>query len=269
MRRPWLLAVAAVLVLIVAAVAMVVWPRRHTLEPLHGSNGVDYVLYTHVPDACRGGGCPALYLLDGAAWLPTFAEIEDKLVEEHRIQPFVIVGIGYGDILNTGDLRKKDFTPAFGRTPGKTGGADAFLTVLRNEIIPYAEANLPIRGTQRTLVGHSYAGLFSAYALARAPDLFDSAIIMSPALWFDNGKIFNVAFEPAPEPRQVFLAADTPRGPDRSAMANDVLRYSTLLSGHADIQVSHALIVGKEHNSMVAPAARRGLIALFGSELEH
>lgn len=268
MRRPWLLAVAALVVLLATVVTMAVWPRRHTLETLHGSNGVDYVLYTHVPEACRGGGCPALYLLDGLAWLPTFAETEERLIEEHRIQPFVIVGIGYANLIDTGDLRKHDFTPAFGRTPGKTGGADAFLTVLRDEIIPYAEANLPISGAQRALAGHSYAGLFAAYTLARAPELFDATIILSPALWFDDGDIYNVAFAPAPESRTVFLAADTPRGEGRSAMANDVLRYSTLLSGHADIHVSHALIVGKEHNSMVAPAARRGLITLFGSELE-
>lgn len=268
MRRPWLLAIAALLALAVAGAAMVIWPRRNSFEMPRASNGESYVLYTHVPDQCRSGGCPALYLLDGLAWLSTFAKLDDELAADHRIQPVVIIGIGYQNLANTGDLRKRDFTPAFGRTPARTGGADAFLAVLRNEIIPYAEARLPIRGTERAIAGHSYGGLFVTYALARAPDLFDRAMIMSPALWFDNGEIYNVAFEPAPNPREVFLAADTPRGQARSAMANDTLRLSTLLSAHPDISVSHALIFGESHMSMVEPAARRGLRALYGSELE-
>ena len=68
--------------------------------------------------------------------------------------------------------------------------------------------------------------------------------------------------------REVFLAADTPRGQARSAMAGDMLRLSALLSARPDISVSHALMFGESHMSMVEPAARRGLRTLYGSELE-
>jgi predicted alpha/beta superfamily hydrolase len=236
------------------------------LTPPRAANGVDYVLHVYVPPSCRLGGCHALYVLDGLAWIPTFARTEDDLAARHRIEPLILVGVAYRDALNTGDLRKHDFTPAFGHEPNRTGGADAFLTVLRDELIPYAEAHLPIAPGERGLAGHSYAGLFAAYALTRAPDLFDRYLIMSPALWFDDGKIYGVPFAPSDRTRTVFLAADTPRDAGRSDIANNMLRLNERLLAQPSLSVSHALILGESHNSMVAPAAQRGLLVLYGSE---
>jgi predicted alpha/beta superfamily hydrolase len=224
------------------------------------------VLYAHVPPACRDGGCRALYVLDGLAWLPTFARPDDELSRDNRIEPLILVGIGYRNAFDTAALRKHDFTPAFGRTPGRTGGADAFLQVLRDELIPFAESHLPIASDGRGLAGHSYAGLFGAYALTQAPDLFDRYLIMSPALWFDGGKIYDVPISAARPTRSVFLAADTPRAEARGDMANDTLRLNDLYLAQPSLRVSHALIIGQSHNGMVAPAARQGLIALYGSE---
>lgn len=264
MRRwRWLALGAAAL--IVALAARFIAPRSHFLLPPRAGNGVEYVLYAHVPEACRETPCPALYILDGDLWMPTFARIADERVRSGHMAPVVLVGIGYRDILNTAARRKHDFTPAFGRTPNRTGGADAYLDVLREEIIPYAEARLPISRESRGIAGHSYGGLLATYALQRAPDLFDRYLIMSPALWFDEGKIYNQPFAPAPAQRRVFLAADTPRGA-QSHMARDVVRLAALLSQRGDVALSRALIVGADHNSMVAPAARRGLDALYGAD---
>lgn len=266
MPRLWLVAAAVALIGLAVAAYVLISPRSHVLAPSRAANGTDYILYVHVPQACRIGGCRAAYVLDGLAWLPTFARVSDGLQSQQHIEPLILVGIGYRDALNTSALRKHDFTPAFGRTPNQTGGADAFLDVLRDEIIPYAEAHLPIEPNHRTLIGHSYAGLFASYALTRAPTLFDRYLIMSPALWFDNGKIFNEEFTPANRERMVFLAADTPRGDTRSDMARDTLRFNALLLEHQYLRVSHSLLVGETHNSMVEPAAQRGLLALYSNE---
>lgn len=269
MRKALLVLAALALIALGVGAYRLIAPRGHILNLPTASNGVDYVLFVHVPSACRDGGCEALYVLDGLAWLPTFAELDDELSASNRTRPVILVGVGYRDAFNTGDLRKHDFTPAFGRTPNRTGGADAFLDVLRDEIIPYAEERLPIAAGGRGIAGHSYAGLFATYAAARAPDVFDRYLIMSPALWFDEGKIYRVPFETPSNEHIVFLAADTPRGEARSDMANDMLRLSRHLTGRQNYVVTHALIVGEDHNGMVAPAARRGLEALYGtSDLE-
>lgn len=263
MRRVWLI-VAAVAIVLLALGYQLIAPRSHALFPPRASNGVEYVLYVHVPAACRDGGCQALYVLDGLAWLPTFAKLNDELVDADRTAPLVLVGIGYRDMVDTGDLRKLDFTPAFGRTPGTTGGADAFIDILRSELIPYAEAHLSLETSGRGLAGHSYGGLFAAYTLAREPDLFDRYLIMSPALWFDDGKIYATPLAPTERKRWVFVAADTPREGPRSDMAEDSVRLSELLSSQSYLTVSRTLVVGRSHNGMVAPDARQGLLALYG-----
>jgi predicted alpha/beta superfamily hydrolase len=268
MRRAWLVAAALAVLVLGFGAYLLLAPRSNILAPPRASNGVEYVLHVHVPPACREGGCRALYVLDGLAWLPTFAHLDNELSQQREIQPLILVGIAYRDAPNTRDLRKHDFTPSFDRTPGATGGADAFLQVLRDELIPYAESHLPIASDERGLAGHSYAGLFTAYTLTQAPDLFDHYLIMSPALYFDHGKIYDLAIAPTEHTRSVFLAADTPRGGSRSAIANEILRYEDLLLEQPRLRVSHALIAGETHSGMVPPAARRGLIALYGLEPE-
>ena len=265
--RNWRWPALASAILAIALLVHFVLPRSHVLFPPRASNGTDYVLYIHVPGACRAGGCPALYLLDGERWLPTFARIVDERARAHRMAPIVVVGIGYADILNTRARRKFDFTPAFDRAPSRTGGADAYHDVLTRELIPFAEAHLPIAPGARGIAGHSYGGLFATYALMRAPDLFDRYLIMSPALWFDEGKIYTQPFATAAAPRQVILAANTPQNAS-SNMARDVMRLTDLLSQRADLAVSRTMILGANHNSMVTPAARRGLDALYGPDVE-
>jgi predicted alpha/beta superfamily hydrolase len=262
MRRIWLIVAGIAIALLVLAYQLIE-PRSHMLFPPRAANGVEYVLYANVPESCRGGGCPALYLLDGERWLPTFARHEDALSSRPGSAPVVIVGIGYRDILDTANRRKHDFTPSFGRTPDRTGGADVYLQVLGEEIIPYAEEHLPISRGTRAVAGHSYAGLFAAYALMTSPDLFDGYIIISPALWFDDGEIFETPLAASQRPRVVFLAADL-EGSERGAMANDVVRLNRVLLADPGVEVTRALMPNTNHNSVVDPAASRGLEALFG-----
>ncbi|MGH6952308.1 MAG: alpha/beta hydrolase-fold protein, partial [Vitreimonas sp.] len=165
MRRWRWLALAAAFLAIVLAMRFLA-PRSHFLLPPRAANGVEYNLYVHIPEACRARECPALYVLDGDLWMPTLARMVDERLRARRLEPVVLVGIGYRDILNTAARRKHDFTPAFGRAPNRTGGADAYLDVLREEIIPYAEARLPISRESRGIAGHSYGGVAGNICLA-------------------------------------------------------------------------------------------------------
>jgi predicted alpha/beta superfamily hydrolase len=251
----------------VAALAVVFLPRGQMRVLPPASNGDAYVLFVHTPDACtRASPCPALYLLDGAALLNTFRRISEEHARHGVIQPVVIVGIGYKDAAQTGSRRKFDFTPTFDRPrPGRaTGGADAFLEVLRREIIPYAEAHFPIRRSFRGLAGHSYGGLFASYALTRAPDLFQCYMIVSPALWFDDYKIFELVDRteaPQNRPMRIFLASDDAKE-GSSAMAKDVVRLARSLSDDQPL-TQLRLFPGTTHSGVVPHAARAGLPVLF------
>lgn len=64
-----------------------------------------------------------------------------------------------------------------------TGGADEYLKLLTEKIIPAAEED--INPKFRGLAGYSLAGLFAIYALYRT-DKFSKIASMSGSLWFPN-----------------------------------------------------------------------------------
>ena len=66
-----------------------------------------------------------------------------------------------------------------------TGGADDYLKLLLDEIMPEAEALLPGAPAWRGLAGYSLAGLFALYALYQT-DVFARAASMSGSFWFDG-----------------------------------------------------------------------------------
>jgi predicted alpha/beta superfamily hydrolase len=209
-------------------------------------------------------------VLDGERLLTRFRRVAGKEVRRGAATPLVLVGIGYRDVAATPWRRKFDFTPKFDRPgPGRaTGGADAYLQVLRREIIPYAEARFPIDRSVRGIAGHSYGGLLATYALVCAPDLFQRHLIISPALWFDNYKILSVVEKARPlrnGPPRVFLASDdTPKG--SAAMARDVTRLAKLLSDEERSEnLRTRTFPGQTHGSVVLPALRAGLPVLFSA----
>ena len=69
-----------------------------------------------------------------------------------------------------------------------TGGADAYLQFLTQQVLPHAEAGL--NGILwRGLAGYSLAGLFTVYALYKT-ELFSRAASMSGSLWYPGFKDF-------------------------------------------------------------------------------
>jgi len=262
LKRPRLLGGIAFAALLFLIGVKFIVPRSDILLPPRASNGQDYVLYVHVPERCRSGGCPALYLLDGDLWLPTYTQLTEDAAARHAMRPVILVGIGYRNILASASLRKHDFTPSFGRPVGEHGGADAYLQVLRGDIIPYAEAHLPIERSERGVAGRSYGGLLTAYALMRDPDLFDEYLIMSPPFWFDARKFFTLQRLPAHKPRIVYLASNSPNT-QTSDMTRDVRRFNDLLLGDSTLTLSQSVFLNKSHNGMVEPAARAALPVLF------
>lgn len=265
LKRPWILIGIALAALLFVIGFRFIAPRSNVLLPPRASNGGEYILYVHVPDRCKGGGCHALYILDGERWLPTFTQLTEDAAARHAMQPLILVGIGYRNVAVTASARKHDFTPAFGHTPGATGGADAYLTALRADIIPYAEAHLPIDNSERGIIGHSYGGLLATYALMHAPDMFDRYLIISPALWFDDGKIFSVPLATAPHRRMLCLASNSPNT-QTSQMTRDVRRLNTLLLQDHSVGASKTEYMNKSHEGVVEPAATEALPILFPDE---
>ncbi|SHE57141.1 alpha/beta hydrolase-fold protein [Pedobacter caeni] len=146
-------------------------------------------IYTPVNYETSGEKYPVLYLLDPDQNFAYVTELERFLSDRYRIPQLIIVGIVNND-------RVKDFTPIHSLIfEGKidsnlrsTGGGKAFLSFVKTELIPYINKNYRTQ-PYRILSGHSLGGLFAMYCKEAEPDLFQSEIVISPAIYGGNMEI--------------------------------------------------------------------------------
>lgn len=136
---------------------------------------------------------PVVYLLDGSAD-EDFIQIVglyhyNSFPWINRVPKSIIVGIANVD-------RKRDFTyPTTIKSDQKTyatsGHSDNFITFIEKELQPYIEKRYHTNSS-RTIIGQSLGGLVATEILLKKPKLFNSYIIISPSLWWDNGSLFGL-----------------------------------------------------------------------------
>ena len=128
-----------------------------------------------------------VYQLDGQWDFDRVFPLTRGMEHDHRMEPVIVAAITYGGVNpDYGSLRQRDYTPTDFVGGGQSGDAPKFLQTLRKEIIPTVEAAYSCRTEERILMGSSYGGLFTCYALLNAPDLFTGYVASSPSIWVDN-----------------------------------------------------------------------------------
>jgi predicted alpha/beta superfamily hydrolase len=167
-------------------------------------------IYVYLPPEMEKTGIkyPVIYLLDGHSLHNVCSSFVQHYSNRDRIPQSIVVGIASTD-------RLRDFTPyeriAYNGEYGG-GGANKFLKFLSDELFPVVENKYPTRN-YRTLIGHSYGGLFVTYALMAKPELFRAYLACSPWLsevdntliekigkqlqkGYEKNKLFYLAHEP-------------------------------------------------------------------------
>jgi predicted alpha/beta superfamily hydrolase len=86
-----------------------------------------------------------------------------------------------------------------------TGGADDYIRLLTEEIIPRTEALIPEKALWRGLAGYSLAGLLAVYSIYRTA-LFSRIASMSGSLWFPDFAEFVSAREPLAAPEAIYFS---------------------------------------------------------------
>jgi predicted alpha/beta superfamily hydrolase len=133
---------------------------------------------------------PVIYLLDGGLdedFLHVAGLVQfNSQPWVNRLPPSIVVGIANTD-------RKRDMTfPTTVKGDKEkyptTGGSAAFIAFIEKELQPYIEQHYTTNGS-KTIIGESLAGLLATEILLEKPSLFDTYIIISPSLWWDNGSI--------------------------------------------------------------------------------
>ncbi|SCX87539.1 hypothetical protein SAMN05192588_0043 [Nonlabens sp. Hel1_33_55] len=147
-------------------------------------------IYIELPDGFQNNGSqqyPVVYILDGEVLLPTVKNVQ-SFYSGGFTPEMILVGISNAENrvrdLTTSTINEKYGMP-FNEENGK---AEAFLQFMEKELIPFIENKYPV--TQfRTLIGHSYGGLFTIYSLIHHPELFSNYLAIDPSLDWDDQKL--------------------------------------------------------------------------------
>lgn len=118
-------------------------------------------------------------------------------------QPDIItVSIGYPETIEDSPYstqRYSDMQPPVCPTcpaptiPGVPSNADGLISFIDTALRPWVQKEVFRAATfdRDALYGHSFAGLFTLYALTARPDLFDTFLSASPALYWNDDYVFN------------------------------------------------------------------------------
>lgn len=130
---------------------------------------------------------PALYVLDGNAWFATASEVATVFGALGQTRTGYVITIGYqtNDVLAASDLRNLDLTPFHSPNPqyaSETGGGDAFLRVLYEEVQPFVLSHLRVDPKSQAIWGHSIGALMVLRSMFRDPGRFSTYLLASPTI---------------------------------------------------------------------------------------
>ena len=136
---------------------------------------------------------PVLYLLDGEVFLPTVNNVL-SFYSGGFTPEMVIIGISNNEN-RMRDLTTSKVTELFGMPLEQENGEAAnFSKFIETELIPFVENKYPVTNF-RSLIGHSYGGLFTIYTLINHSHLFSNYLAIDPSLDWDSQKLLNDAKE--------------------------------------------------------------------------
>jgi len=246
-----------------------------------------YRVHLAVPTgAAPARGFPMACMLDGNAVLMALeAPLLEQLAASAR--PPVLVLIAHdNDLRIDGPARTWDYTPR--RSDGedeefdptgngrRSGGADAFLALIVERIVPAVRQRVAIDKGRRMLWGHSYGGLFALHALAARPGAFTDYVAVDPSLWWGEGFIVGEMERAAQRhpvmPARLWLMQGMPVdsrrggkvGPGGRGAGNAEAgrRLDAALPDMRGLEVRRVPLPGLEHGQTLAAAIAPALQAL-------
>jgi len=224
-----------------------------------------------------------IYLLDGFSLKSTLEAVYDNYWG-HYLPHMILVGVS-NRTNRTRDLTTSQIQMRRGSAmDGQTGGAENFTKFIEQELIPHIDSKYPTIA-YRTLIGHSYAGLFTINMLVNHGHLFQNYIAIDPSLDWDDQKLLKQAKEKfktedySGKSLFVSLAAEQLHMHNESITMDNVMRdtsefslfarsiieFSNVATTHSQNGLNFLWDVYPEdlHGTVPLPSMRDGLIFLF------
>ena len=208
---------------------------------------------------------PVLYFTDANVYLPMLNDIVSLMQLAEELPEMIIVGIGYpiGDFFTDDrardlfqELRRRDLLPE--------EGAAAFLSFLRDELMPFVDERYATDPADRTYFGYSAGGQFGLHTLFHQPETFTRYVIGSPGVRRNRDAWLRLESEYAhghsARKARVFLSIGA-----LEPGVEDVTALGAALAGrgHQGLELSTVVIEQETHYSGSSVAMNRGLRAVF------
>ncbi|HRQ66466.1 MAG TPA: alpha/beta hydrolase-fold protein [Xanthomonadaceae bacterium] len=251
----------------------------------------EYTIYVAVPEGpAPEGGYATIYVLDANTMFLTAVEAVRSYTRRRDAGPethVIVVGIGYPEGVDIPSARTFDLTPEVyePRNRHPSGGADAFLDFIVNELRPRIAREFPVDPYRQALMGHSYGGLFAIGTLTSRPEAFQTYVGMSSSFWFGNHDLsqrveaFAQARTAGAQPTRVLLtvgefeqrprpeewwrdpkrAADAAKDLEWRGQSTHALEAARQLSQAPGILVDYQEIAGMDHGTVIPAAIGLGI----------
>jgi predicted alpha/beta superfamily hydrolase len=183
-----------------------------------------------------------------------------QIAREQNTRNAIVVGIDYGD------ARENDYTPTVTADAG--GDASRFTDFIERELKPRIEQDFMADTSrmQRTILGHSYGGLYGAYALIKRNNVFGNYLLLSPSLWYDRQVMLHYEQAVRADLRNnrqlVYLGVG---GTEAFMMPPIESLYRSLTEHYPNTRTSYEVIPGEGHIASIHHNMEKALHSYFSN----
>lgn len=257
-----------------------------TLDSLYSKTLKEHrKIYVQLPadyDSTTKQKYPVVYILDGEVFLPTVNNVH-QFYGGGFMPDMIIIGIS-NDKNRMRDLTTSKVTEMYGMPfEQENGEASNFSKFIETELIPFVENKYPVTNF-RTLIGHSYGGLFALYSLVHHPELFSNYLAIDPSLDWDNQRLIREAKDKVSSAnykgKSLFMSLAGHVFMQKSGMTLNEIKKDTTdttLFSRSNIAFSELLNQNKQnelafewkfyprdlHGTIAVPSIMDGLISVF------
>jgi predicted alpha/beta superfamily hydrolase len=230
--------------------------------------GQEYDLYVNLPRGYQDTTktFPVIFLVDAQWDFPLAQAIFGQQYYDGFVPAAIVVGITWRGVNpNYDSLRARDLTPTNNKQLPQSGGAPKFLKFIKSELIPSIESKYRVTKNGRTLMGSSFGGLFTLYALFHETEVFDRYVLTSPSVGWDNEVLYTYEKEYAAKNSQLPVKMFIGVGGLEAGEVEAVQKFVGQLKSrnYKGLELETRVLEGTGHSGSKAEGYTRGLQAVF------
>jgi predicted alpha/beta superfamily hydrolase len=229
--------------------------------------GQEYELHIQLPRNYQDSKTtfPVIYLTDSQYFFPLLNGLIGGEYYDGFMPGVIVVGITWVGTDPVESYRLRDLTPTKIAQGGPSGNGPNFLAFIKKELIPFIESKYRTKNGDRTLMGASFGGLFTLYALFTETELFNRYVLTSPALGWDNEIISSYEKDYRAKtielPARVYVAVGELEG----KLVDDLERFVNHLKArnYKGLELQTRILGNMGHSATTAEGYTRGLQWIF------